>query len=127
MRAFTFRTQVVLGFFIVAIACLMVSTASLAGTEASAKQSPCADAVVTGEQATKIASDYLQDLGYNKHVGGSVWHFSLGDSNCVNGQWRVQVDLGRQNSVKEKALVLVNCQTGEVEDHFSPDEELVSE
>jgi len=127
MRAFTSRRQIVFGLLLLAILGLTLNTAALAGTETAAKESPCADAPVTSEQAKVIASDYMQELGYNKHVGGSVWHFSLGNSSCVNGQWRIKVDLGPDVSLKEKAQVLVNCQTGEIEDHFASDEKLVTE
>ena len=127
MRAHTSRGQIIFGLLLLAILSLTLNTAVLAGSETAAKKSPCADAPVTSEQAKEIASDYMQELGYNKHVGGSVWHFSLGNSDCISGQWRINVDLGPDVSLKEKALVLVNCQTGEIEDHFAPDKKLATE
>ena len=127
MRAFTSRRQIVFGLLLLAILGLTFNTAALAGTETEANESPCTDAPVSSEQAKKIASDYMQELGYDKHAGSSVWHFSLGDSSCVNGQWRIKVDLGPDVSLKEKAQVLVNCQTGAVEDHYASEEKLVTE
>ena len=120
-------TWLILGTFAIAILGLLLSTGVFAGTGSEAGESPCAKAVITADEAKDIASDYMTDLGYNEHVGGSVWHFTLQEASCVNGQWRINVDLGPHISLKEKAMVLVNCQTGEVEDHFSPEKELAAE
>ena len=100
---------------------LLFGGAALAGAEPISDESPCANALIDGEQAKEIAADYMNSLGYEEHVGGSNWHFDLQGSTCVNGQWRVGVDLGPRMALKEKAMVLVNCQTGEVEDHFAPE------
>jgi hypothetical protein len=117
-------TRLILGAILIAILGLLLSNGVFAGDAEEAKGNPCANAVVTSDEAKEIASDYMKDLGYNEHVGGSIWHFSLQEANCVNGQWRIHVDLGPHIALKDKAMVLVNCQTGEVEDHFSPEEEL---
>ena len=114
-------SRMVFGLFIVAAMGLYSSSAAMAGSEPVAVKDPCANSVVDADEAKQIAADYMKDLGYNEHVGGSIWHFSLQESNCVNGQWRINVDLGPHIALKDKAMVLVNCQTGEVEDHFSPD------
>ena len=120
-------TWLTVGAVLVAILGLLLSKGVFAGVETEAKENPCANSVVTSDEAKEIASDYMTELGYNEHVGGSVWHFTLQEANCVNGQWRIDVDLGPHIALKEKAMVLVNCQTGEIEDHFSPDTELAVE
>ncbi len=95
-----------------------------------ATDKPCANAMIDADEAKQIAAAYLRDLGYDNYPPGAdalSRHFMLRDSSCVNGQWRVHVDLGPHASIPDKGVVLVNCRTGEVEDHFAPEQALAAE
>lgn len=105
---------------------LTLSWVAQAGDE-PATEKPCAKAMIDAEKAKRIAAAYLRDLGYDNYPPGAdalSWHFALRDSNCVNGQWRVHVDLGPHASTRDKGVVLVNCRTGEVEEHLATEEAL---
>ncbi len=114
------------GFIVIALLGLLLSFGALADTKTMAGDQPCDQAVITQAEAEKIATGYLEELGYDEHSPSSVWHFSMRDSECINGQWRVRVDLGAEANIKNRRVVLVNCQTGEVEDHFAEAEDLAA-
>lgn len=95
-----------------------------------ATEKPCANAMIDADEAKQIATAYLRDLGYDSYPPGAdalSWHFTLRDSSCVNDQWQVHVDLGPHASIPDKRVVLVNCRTGEVEEHFAREEALAAE
>lgn len=103
----------------VAALLLGLSAVPVPGDAREEKSNPCAGAAIGGEQAKEIAAAYLDELGYQRLDLDSDWHFRLGDAACVNGQWRVKVELGPSAEIRKKRMVLVNCQTGEIEDQFA--------
>lgn len=94
------------------VAISLAAPAAAAGPVADA----CETAVVTKHQARGIAHKFMRAQGYETTLG-SLFHYRLGDTVCLDGQWRVGVSL-RSTRVydKTKYVVLVNCHSGEIEE-----------
>ena len=91
----------------------------LSASAAAAEQvaaDPCDSALVNEKEAKRIASSFMQDLGYTRSDTIAGTRFRIREANCVNGQWRVRASLSAGFSPDRETVVLVNCHSGEIEE-----------
>ncbi len=95
------------------------STPATAAEQMSAD--PCDSALINAVEARNIARSLMQERGWiqsrsiRKTLGiGTVFHIK--NTNCVNGQWQVRAILREGLSPSRKAVVLINCHSGEMEE-----------
>lgn len=96
-------------------AILVAAALSGAAAQDQAAADPCDTAVVDATQARGIASSYLRDMGYDSRAT-ALTRFGVRGVMCRNGQWRVSVNLSQAQSRAERAVVLVNCHSGAIEE-----------
>lgn len=97
----------------------VLGIAGLSNSSASANDvftpNVCDSALISAGRATAIASTFLRDLGYGTGRT-SLLRYDVGRATCLHGQWRVSFMLSHFTSRAEKAVVLVNCHSGEIEE-----------
>ena len=91
---------------------------SLATAAEQVTADPCNEAVVTEQEAKKVANSFLQEQGWATWVEDTTMtRFRIREANCVNGQWRVGVTFSRRVGYLDgkKGVVLINCHDGAIE------------
>lgn len=106
--------RIILSIFALA-AVLALPLLSPADAEAQQATDPCLSALVSLEQAKGIAGSFLREQGYGTR-STRLLRFGIRDAECLNGKWRVSLDLSHGRSRSQRAVVLVNCHTGAIED-----------
>lgn len=96
-------------------AILVAAALSGAMAQDQAAADPCDTAVIDATQARGIAISYLRNMGFDSFPT-SLTRYSIREVSCRNGQWRVSVNLSQAQSRAERAVVLVNCHTGAIEE-----------
>ncbi len=96
-------------------AILAIAALSGAAAQEQTTADPCDSAVIDAMQAEGIATTYLRDMGFDTRPT-ALTRFGVRGVICRNGQWRVSVNLSQAQSRAERAVVLVNCHTGAIED-----------
>ena len=103
------------GLGLIAVLAIVGLSHSSASANGAFTPDACDSALISAGQATGIASTFLRDMGYGTGRG-SIFRFDVRDAVCLHGQWRVSFMLSHFTSRAEKAVVLVNCHSGEIEE-----------
>jgi hypothetical protein len=105
---------------VLAIGCIgLTSVPAIAADQAP--PDPCESPLVDAVEARNIARSLMQERGWIQSRStrvtlgiGTVFHIQK--AACVDGQWRVTAVLKEHLTPDREMVVVINCQSGEIED-----------
>ncbi len=104
-----------LGLGLIAVFAIVGLSNSSASANDAFRPDACDSALISAGQAKGIASAFLRDMGYGSGRT-ALLRYDARRAICLHGQWRVSFKLSHAASRAEKAVVLVNCHSGEIEE-----------